>query len=91
MALRNFRRAKGLCYTCGEKWAKDHKCQGTVQLHVVQEVVDLSQQLNSEDTEFEDASELMCLSAAALGDKKTSESMQVEIFIEGKTFPMLID
>jgi hypothetical protein len=40
-ALRNFRKAKGLCYTCGEKWGKEHKCQGTVQLHVVQEMVEL--------------------------------------------------
>lgn len=36
VVLRNFRRAKGLCYTCGEKWGRKHKCGGTIQLHVVQ-------------------------------------------------------
>jgi len=39
-ALKNYRRAKGLCFTCGERWAKEHKCQPTVQLHVVQEMVE---------------------------------------------------
>jgi hypothetical protein len=39
-ALKSYRKAKGLCFTCGEKWARDHKCQPTVQLHVVQELVE---------------------------------------------------
>lgn len=26
-ALRSYRRAKGLCFVCGEKWAKDHVCK----------------------------------------------------------------
>jgi hypothetical protein len=39
-ALKNYRRAKGLCFTCGERWSRDHKCQQTVQLHVVQELVE---------------------------------------------------
>lgn len=39
-SLRNFRRAKGLCFICGEKWSKDHQCKSTVQLHVVQELID---------------------------------------------------
>jgi hypothetical protein len=28
-ALRTFRRSKGLCFTCGEKWSKTHKCPFT--------------------------------------------------------------
>ena len=50
IALRNFRRAKGLCYTCGERWAKEHRCQGTVQLHIVQEMVELLQSCSTEVT-----------------------------------------
>lgn len=34
-ALRAYRRAKGLCFTCGERWGKDHVCRQEVQLHVV--------------------------------------------------------
>jgi hypothetical protein len=28
--LRAYRRAKGLCFTCGERWARDHQCKQTV-------------------------------------------------------------
>jgi hypothetical protein len=38
--LKNYHRAKGLCFTCGEKWGHDYRCQDIVQLHVVQEMVD---------------------------------------------------
>lgn len=40
-ALKSYRRAKGLCDLCAEKWSRDHKCAATVQLHVVQEVMEL--------------------------------------------------
>uniref|UniRef100_A0A453PRQ0 Retrotransposon gag domain-containing protein n=2 Tax=Aegilops tauschii subsp. strangulata TaxID=200361 RepID=A0A453PRQ0_AEGTS len=40
-ALKAYRRAKGLCYLCGEKWGREHKCATTVQLHVVQEMFDV--------------------------------------------------
>jgi hypothetical protein len=29
-ALRAYRRARGLCYRCAEKWSKDHQCSATV-------------------------------------------------------------
>jgi hypothetical protein len=42
-ALRNYRRAKNLCFTCGERYSRGHKCQSTVSLHVVQEMVEFLQ------------------------------------------------
>ena len=42
-AVKTYRRAMGLCYKCGTKWSKDHKCNPQVQLHVVQELWDLLQ------------------------------------------------
>jgi len=39
--VKAYRRAMGLCYRCGEKWNKDHKCSPQVQLHLVQELWDL--------------------------------------------------
>ena len=47
-ALRNFRKSKGLCFVCGEKWSKDHVCKSSVQLHIVQELID---HIQSEGTE----------------------------------------
>ena len=41
--VKTYRRAMGLCYKCGAKWSKDHKCNPQVQLHVVQELWDLLQ------------------------------------------------
>lgn len=37
-AVKAFRRAKGLCYKCGMKWAPGHKCAPTVAIHVVEEL-----------------------------------------------------
>lgn len=44
VALRNYRKSKDLCFLCGERWSKDHKCQQSVQLHFVQELIDHSGQ-----------------------------------------------
>jgi hypothetical protein len=40
-AVKTYRRAMGLCYKCGEKWTKDHKCGPQVNLHIVQELWEL--------------------------------------------------
>ena len=34
-SLKSFRRSKGLCFTCGEKWSRTHKCPAQVPLHVI--------------------------------------------------------
>ena len=40
-ALRSFRRANNLCFTCGEKWTgRGHKCPTHVSIHVLQEFMD---------------------------------------------------
>jgi hypothetical protein len=36
-ALKQYRRARGLCDRCAEKWLYGHKCAPTVQLHAIQE------------------------------------------------------
>jgi hypothetical protein len=36
--LKAFRRARGLCDHCGEKWSRDHKCAAQVGLHVLDEL-----------------------------------------------------
>lgn len=35
-ALKNYRRAKGLCFKCGEKWGPQHKCPPTVSLNAME-------------------------------------------------------
>ena len=31
----SYRRARGLCIRCGEKWSRDHKCHEALQLHAL--------------------------------------------------------
>ena len=40
-ALRVTWRAQGHCMRCGGKWGRDHQCPAAVQLHVVQELLDV--------------------------------------------------
>lgn len=40
-SLRSYRRARGLCDRCTEKWAYGHKCASSVQLHALEEVLEL--------------------------------------------------
>jgi hypothetical protein len=76
-----------LCFTCGERWGKEQECQGTVQLHVVQEMIDLLQSESlGDNTEFLDASNLMCLSTATMGAGSSPIAMQVKIQVEGIHF-----
>ena len=45
-ALKAYRRTRGLCDRCAERWRPGHKCAPSVQLHVVQELIDLLQVSN---------------------------------------------
>ena len=40
-ALRSLRRSQGLCFRCGSKWSRDHRCPQAVQLQVLEEVLGL--------------------------------------------------
>lgn len=47
-SLKSYRRARGLCYVCGEKWSKDHQCKNVVPLNMVQELINCMQSEESE-------------------------------------------
>jgi hypothetical protein len=42
-SLRAYRKSKGLCFVCGERWGRDHQCKQNIQLHIVQEMLDCLQ------------------------------------------------
>jgi hypothetical protein len=52
-ALKQYRRAQGLCERCAEKWSYGHKCASIVQLHVMQELWEL---MSKDDFVAEDSS-----------------------------------
>uniref|UniRef100_A0ACD5VMB2 Uncharacterized protein n=1 Tax=Avena sativa TaxID=4498 RepID=A0ACD5VMB2_AVESA len=43
-ALRNYRRARGLCFKCGERWGQEHTFPTTVQMHIIKELLALFSQ-----------------------------------------------
>ena len=95
-ALRSYRRSKGLCFTCGEKWGKDHVCRQEVQLHIVQEMIEFMQ--NSEDSETDSYStqhevHMLAISAAALGGKDdvSVRTMQLKVQLQGLNLTVLVD
>lgn len=50
-ALRAYRKARGLCICCAEKCSFGHRCALAIQLHVLQELFDLYQDDEEEDSE----------------------------------------
>ena len=38
--LKAYRRARGLCFKCGERWGREHTCPATIQLHIVEELLE---------------------------------------------------
>jgi hypothetical protein len=96
-ALKQYRRARGLCAHYVEKWMFDHKCAPPVQLHVIQEMWELfSDDENSADSaslqSSEDTSQLcLCLSQAATSGVESPKSMWLIGHIQGQEIVMLLD
>jgi hypothetical protein len=44
--LKEYRRARGLCDRCADKWSYGHKCASTIQLHALQEFWDFFQMIS---------------------------------------------
>ena len=94
-ALRNFRKSKGLYFVCGEKWSKDHVCKSSVQLHIVQELIDhiQSEETISTDSSIQDQMSVcsMQLSAAAVGKQSSAPTLQLLIELQGMELILLVD
>jgi hypothetical protein len=93
-ALRAYRKAHGLCFTCGERWARDHQCKGTVQLHVIQEILGL---FPPEETEHEQSSssessaELQLLTTVTAIKDPSTLTFQLTVMIQGQQVQFLVD
>lgn len=56
-SLRAQRRAHGECFKCGEKYSPGHKCPQTVQLHVLEELMEALQLTEVPDSESDSEEE----------------------------------
>ncbi|CAO2166027.1 unnamed protein product [Urochloa humidicola] len=96
-ALCAYRRARGLCVKCAEKWSRDHRCPETIQLNVLQEVWELLQlEEDSTDSVFQagneaDDTQLMALSVAAVTGKNAPKTLRLLGQIQHKDVLILVD
>lgn len=95
-SLKAYRRSKGLCFTCGEKWGKDHQCKTAIQLHVVREMIDYMQSNEGSDSDSSYSSlpeqQALMLSLAALNPNVVApKSMQLLVTIQGHQMLFLVD
>lgn len=101
-ALRAYRRAKGLCYTCGERWSREHKCGPTVQLHVVEELWEMLSAQSVDDSpetvecmqESEEEvtdSEVCQISREAVLGIEASGTLRLQGLIQKHAVLMLVD
>eukprot|EP00267_Zea_mays_P041848 XP_020393779.1 uncharacterized protein LOC103628713 [Zea mays] len=94
-SLRAYRRARGLCQFCAEKWSKGHKCANTIQLHAVQELWEMfSSEPQESEGEFEDSAEtfMVLLSTEAISPKKApSRSFRLQGQLQDENMLILLD
>lgn len=94
-ALRAFRRAKGLCVKCAEKWSRNHTCLAQVQLRAIQEVweaLQLDEMAEQESLKSEPQEQLfMAVSVAALSGSEGPRTMRFQGEIQGKSISILVN
>jgi hypothetical protein len=86
-SLRSSRRARGLCIRCGAKWNQEHKCNEVVQLHLVQELLDMFPDSDegepSSPTSLADSQVMTHLSVAAIADAPAPKTLCLTGSVQG--------
>jgi hypothetical protein len=95
-SLKAQRKARGERFKCGDKFQPGHKCNKTVPIHMVEELVDLLQlHLSESDTTGQSDSStdksLMHISQCALAGTTHAKSIRLQGTILGKEVLILID
>lgn len=97
-AVKAYRRANNLCYTCGKKWTgRNHKCSEKVSLHMIQELMEMFQLEGCPDSDDDlDASsdEVIMVVAQDQSDtpsKKKRRTIRFRGFIGKQEILILLD
>jgi hypothetical protein len=95
-SLRAKRRAAGLCMKCGEAYSPQHRCPKQVNLHVVEELMEVFQHGNAEDKEhdssaLESEEELLALSLCAADGTQGAKTIRIPGVLHTTDIPILID
>ena len=95
-SLLAYRRARELCIRCADKWSRNHKCADSVELHAVQEPLDIFS-LEVTDQSTEDPSDqpeaylFVTLSIAAMTRHLSSRTMCLNGSTQGPSINILVD
>lgn len=94
-ALMAYRKAKGLCYKCGNKWGPQHKCPESVSLHVVEELWQMISEEDAANTivqEDPDSGEdLMAISDQAIQGTTFGKTIKLACHIQKNKAVLLFD
>jgi hypothetical protein len=93
-ALKSYRRGLGLCFNCGAKWSKDHKCPPEVLLAVEgiwDSLIDSGEDSCSTATEPPDAQLFLTLSKAAIGSSVPGRAIYFSGSVQSHAVSVLID
>uniref|UniRef100_A0ACD5Y7Q3 Uncharacterized protein n=1 Tax=Avena sativa TaxID=4498 RepID=A0ACD5Y7Q3_AVESA len=95
--FRDFRRANGLCFKCGDKYSKDHQCKRSGQLPMI-EVGDFGEVLSDYAVQAlelldETATPVTCcqLSIDALAGTEDEETIRLRALVGNQVMLLLID
>lgn len=93
--LRAYRRAKGLCFKCGEQWGCDHTCPATIQMHALEEFLDFMGVTPSEEAEADGSvtteDTVYAVSLQAFNGNDSSKLLQFSATIQGQSVEVLVD
>lgn len=92
VALKAFRRAKGLCYKCGEKWNPAYKCPSFVSLHAIEEIWQFCTDSPNTDPEDSDSTDDLCaISLQAVKGTESVKTIRLRSFIQKAEVYILVD
>lgn len=98
-ALKAYRKAKGLCFKCGEKWGHAHRCSNTVPLHLVEEMWALTvtgeeeeqTKLVTEGGVDSDGEAVLSISVNAVSGSEGNRTVRLWALIQRQQLLVLVD
>lgn len=89
--LKAYRRSRGLCDNCGEKWSRDHKCADMVGIRVLEEMYALfsdTEQVDSPTAEEDE--EQLCLCVATSSEPHPAAARTLQFRGQLHSVPVLL-
>lgn len=94
-SLKAARKAKGECFKCGEKWGPGHKCPKYVQLHVLEELLEVFQLREDDEVcqneEAESSEEELVVSECVVSGTMGKKTIRLQGLIQNHEVLILID